>query len=196
MAITIHRLWYRLRATPPSGYVNVGDMFKTGYTSPNIDTLDKNKKILFVINDNNVICKPDNYNELWNESGSGGKQDICIYKPVCNNNDYVSLGYIACVDSNRDKPHSVQVYNVHKKYIEYNNEYTKNDRIWTDQGSNTDYHIEVYNSSEYHTFTITTSKAIKAWGLRCGQLDSDYKLPNNNTKYTIKYNYQATILYC
>src|SRR5258708_4520523 len=83
------------RPTAPEGYVSVGDCFIVGHEWPSESR--PTMKVLFARNDPDVVRAIDldaKHSEVWNDAGSGGKQDIRLIQPTAPAG-FVSLGLVA-----------------------------------------------------------------------------------------------------
>ena len=118
-ALTDASIW---RPVAPAGYVALGDVAVAGHDPPGFATL-------VVRDDPTALRPPVGYEQIWNDEGSGGVNDVAVWNPIPPLG-YTCLGSVARGDYD-GPPANSQIRCVHSRYL------VPGDRaqVWTDAGS-------------------------------------------------------------
>jgi len=185
---------YFIRAIPPSGYANLGDLIMVkeknkikidtdnGITFPfniqniqvptnstdkkHVDLVENIITVIFAKINDEIVKAPIDFEKIWDSYNAKGKK-ISIWRPIPPTG-YVALGDV--LNNSYEKPLLTSVMCVNKNYVKLYEE--KNYPIWNDVGSETEKHISTWKSNEYHTF-------ISGFG------EEPYKICPNTVKYSI-----------
>lgn len=132
------------RATPPTGYANVGDLFKVGHGHPKEL---KNRKVIFIRDDPQHAIKPTKYIRKWADSGSGAKKDFSSWMPVAPQG-FIALGDVG--KGNYSPPSVSDIRVVKKSYIRQLQ--TQPLISWDDRKSGAKTDFSAWYNSPYHTY--------------------------------------------
>lgn len=116
------------------GYYSLGDVSMSSHTRP---------KLAFAVKAiaSDALKKPTGYDEVWNDSGSGGDYDVKFWQPIAPSG-YTCLGHVA-VGSYSQTPDRDWIRCVKTDYLKAGS-YTK---VWDDTGSGADDDAGVWQAS-------------------------------------------------
>lgn len=132
-----------------SAYHSVGDIAVNSHNNPNI---------AFLMKPSNTedVRKPVDFNEIWNDGGSGADKDVKIWRVVCPAT-FVALGNVA---TNGEKPDIDSISCVHKKYTEQGyNDGNSWSLVWKDYGSGAHKDVSIYEAK-----AKSTQQTIRGFG--------------------------------
>ncbi|MEZ4644142.1 MAG: Vps62-related protein [Chloroflexota bacterium] len=111
------------KATPPAGFLRLGDYAKTGYDSPQTPML-----VVRAIQPN-ALAYPTGYNQIWNDRKSGADSDGSFWEPIPPAG-YKALGCV--IVNNHSQPALDQIVCVREDLVTLG---VVGSRIWGDWGS-------------------------------------------------------------
>jgi hypothetical protein len=118
-AFTDGSIW---RPVVPPGYVAIGDVAVASHTKPGFATL-------VIRDDPDALAPPVAYEQIWNDKGTLGANDVTIWNPIPPAG-YACLGSVATPGYDAPPP-TGQIRCVHQRYLVRG----KATLTWTDAGS-------------------------------------------------------------
>lgn len=151
------------RIVPPSGCFSLGDYAQASYEKPTLNGIRVIKPL-----EDGVVTPPVNFERIWNDAGSGAKEDGSFWRPIPESG-YVSLGTV--VQSGNDKPDLKSVVCVREDLVV---PAKAGSEIWSSRGTD--------SNVNFAAWAVEPSDKS---GLRCGTfvgIEQSWERPTDNTQ--------------
>ena len=165
------------KAEAPSGYLPVGHIVIRSHQKPSkayvIKAVDGKA-------DTDALVLPVSYDKIWDDSGSGAKSDVTIWRVLCPGG-YVALSNVA---TNGNKPSRDSIYCIKIKYTSSRNWNWQ--KVWADHDSGAKDDVTIYEAIASNTI-VTSVRGMGTIASHQGKPQNPYLLRSSEVRvFTLK----------
>jgi hypothetical protein len=158
------------RAREPNGYYSLGDIGVGSHSKPRFSVLAKARK-------SDALKAPVGYRQRWNDRGSGARDDVAFYEPICPAG-YRVLGYVT-IKSHSTRPSTRDIRCVKASYTLTGSW----ESVWNDAGSGARTDVTVWRAVPSQSGQDVL--AMSARPCHCGMDRTAYVLNRSYVKYIV-----------